>query len=127
MVLAGKLLQETVTHSKILPKKNLIKELFTKMLAGLKGFTRNHNANSGHYYSEHQGSSKNGKLTMFGSDGETERGWCAWNPGRGRTMENSISQKPESEASQQGGLGNVLCRGLPFGAKEGGERIWGWD
>ena len=33
--------------------------------------------------------------------------------------------EPESEASQQGGLGNVLCSGLPLGAKEGGERIWG--
>lgn len=68
MVLSGKLLQETVTHSKVLPKKNLIKELFTETLAGLKGFTR---------HGGHQGSSKDGKLTTFGSDGETERGWCA--------------------------------------------------
>lgn len=52
MVLSGQILQETVTHSKALTEQNLIKGLFTEMLAGFKGFIRD---------SEHQGTCKNGK------------------------------------------------------------------
>lgn len=54
-VVSGKLLQETVTHSKAFAKSNLIKELFTEILARLKGFTRD---------SGHQGS-EDGKPLVF--------------------------------------------------------------
>lgn len=54
-VVLGKLLQETVTHSKAFTKNNLIKEIFTEIMARLKGFTRD---------SGHQGS-KDGKPLLF--------------------------------------------------------------
>lgn len=54
-VVSGKLLQETVTHSKAFTKKNLIKKLFTEILARLKGFSRD---------SGHQGS-KDGKPLLL--------------------------------------------------------------
>ena len=61
MVLSGTILQEIVTHLKAFTRKNLIKEIFIKMLSGLKGFTRN---------GGHQGSSKDGKPLLSVSEAQ---------------------------------------------------------